>query len=230
MQISVREVAHLLKVSDKTIYRWIQENRIPVYKIGDLFRFNRAEIAEWATQQRLAISPQIWSTEDGPDHRVTLVQAISDGGVYYRVAGTTRNEVIRSMVGVMPLADDAERDYFYQMLVAREDLSSTGIGGGVAIPHPRTPLVLHVSRPQISLCFLEHPIDFHAMDGKPVEIFFTVVTPTVRSHLSLLSRLTFVLRDPQALAVLHQRGSRPEIMAAIGSVEDKITRHDQGTR
>ena len=62
------------------------------------------------------------------------------------------------------------REFLYQILLARESLGSTGIGDGVAIPHVRNPVVLHVSEPVVTLSFLETPIDFHALDGKPAAI------------------------------------------------------------
>src|SRR5438034_985186 len=62
----------------------------------------------------------------------------------------------------------------------REALQSTGVGDGIAIPHVRNPIVLHVSRPMITLCFLERPIDFGALDGKPVHVLFSLISPTVR--------------------------------------------------
>ena len=55
------------------------------------------------------------------------------------------------------------------MLEAREAMGSTGIGDGIAIPHARYPVVLHLDKPLVSLCFLEQPIDFGALDARPVQ-------------------------------------------------------------
>ena len=49
MQLTVRDVARLLNVSEKTIYRWIKEASIPAYRVNEQYRFNRAELLEWAT-------------------------------------------------------------------------------------------------------------------------------------------------------------------------------------
>ena len=68
----------------------------------------------------------------------------------------------------MKLPDDVDREFLYQVLLAREALGSTGIGDGIAIPHVRNPIVLHLSRPTVTLCFLEQPVDFGALDGQPV--------------------------------------------------------------
>ena len=79
-------------------------------------------------------------------------------------------------------------------LEAREALGSTGVGDGIAIPHVRNPIVLHVVRPFVTLGLLTHPIDFAAMDGKPVHALFMVVSPIVPTHLRILAQLGFVLR------------------------------------
>jgi PTS system nitrogen regulatory IIA component len=123
------------------------------------------------------------------------------------------------VVDILRLPEEVDRDYLYEVLLARESLGSTAIGDGIAIPHVRNPVVLHVSQPTVTLCFLETPIDFAALDGQPVDILFTLISPTVRSHLHMLSRLAFILRDPAVKSVLKREGSREEIMAEIRRAE-----------
>jgi PTS system nitrogen regulatory IIA component len=71
----------------------------------------------------------------------------------------------------------------------------------------------------ISLCFLEKPIDFGALDGQPVYALFTLISPTVRAHLHLLSCLSFALRDPEFKAAMKREASREEILAEARHVE-----------
>jgi len=73
------------------------------------------------------------------------------------------------------------------------------------VPHVRNPVVLHVTRPQVSLCFLDHPVDFGALDGKPVHTLFAIVSPTVRAHLKLLSRLAYLLKDERLRRVIGEQ-------------------------
>jgi PTS system nitrogen regulatory IIA component len=123
----------------------------------------------------------------------------------------------------MSLPDDVDREFLYQVLLARESLGSTGIGDGIAIPHVRNPIVLHLSRPIVTLCFLEQPIDFGALDGQPVSTLFTLISPTVRAHLHLLSRLAFTLRDPRFNAAVRQQASREELFEALHAAEAAVT-------
>ncbi len=223
MQLSVKEAASLLNVSDETIYKWVKQEEIPSHTMNEQVRFNRAELLEWATARNLQVSPDLFTGDQA--HKAgqpTLSEALKAGGVAYRVGGTDQPSVLRAVVNVMILPETVDRDFLYQVLLARESLGSTGVGDGIAIPHVRNPVVLHVAQPTVTLCFLENPIDFHAIDEKPVNTLFTLISPTVRTHLHLLSRLGFILRNPEVKAALKRQAPPDELMAMIATAESKI--------
>lgn len=223
MQLSVKNAATLLNVSEKTIYRWIKQGAIPAYRINEQVRFNRAELLEWATSRRIQISPEIFQEEEPSQVSLpSLSEALKIGGVAYRVGGTDKPSVLRAVVDVLNLPEEVDREFLYQVLLARETLGSTGIGDGIAIPHVRNPVVLHVSRPTVTLCFLEHPIDFLAIDGQPVNTLFTLISPTVRAHLHLLSRLSFALQNRDFKAALKRQASRDELMELMAAAEANL--------
>jgi PTS system nitrogen regulatory IIA component len=223
MQLFVKDVAGILNVSEKTIYRWIKKNAIPFYRINDQVRFNRAEILEWATGQRLKVSPEIFA-ESGETNLPSLAEALRAGGVVYRVGGHDGPSVLKSMVDVLSLPEEVDRPYLYEVLMARESLGSTGIGDGIAIPHVRNPVVLHVNKPTVTLCFLENPIEFGAIDGKPVDTMFAIISPGARAHIHLLSRLGYVLRDTQLRQNLAERATREVIFRRVEELELTIPR------
>jgi len=220
MQLKVKDVAKLLGTSEKTIYRWIKHGIIPVYQVNEQFRFNRAEILEWATSRHIQISPDIFlETEAGKSPLPSLSDALKAGGVAYRLGGKDKCSVLRAVVDVMMLPEEVDREFLFQVLLARENLGSTGIGGGIAIPHVRNPVVLHVNKPMITLCFLEHPINFEALDGAPVTTLFAMISPTVKAHLHMLSRLRFALQDADFKAALKRQASRNELMDTLALAE-----------
>lgn len=223
MALTVREVARLLSVSEKTIYRWISKGNLPTYTVHEQYRFNRAEILEWATSRKIAVSPAIFSEPETRDMPMpSLLEALQNGGVNYRVDGAEKGEVLRNIVQLLQLPEEVDREFLYQVLVAREELSSTGIGDGIAIPHVRNPVVLHISKPMVNLFFLEQPVDFGAIDGQPVYALFMLISPTVRAHLHLISRLAYSLRNPIFHDVIRQQGLREEILDAVRSVEEML--------
>ncbi len=223
MNLSVKDAAGLLNVSEKTVYRWIKQGSIPAYRIHETIRFNRVELLEWATSQKIPLDPNILSEpESGGRPLPAVAEAIRSGGVLYRVEGRTKHEVLANVVEHLNLPEEVNREFLLKVLLAREALGSTGVGDGIAIPHVRNPIVLHVSRPSITIAFLEHPIDFGSLDGKPVSILFTLISPTVRAHLHLLSRLAFVLRDGRVRKILEKAGMREAIFSAVGKVEETV--------
>ena len=152
-----------------------------------------------------------------------LADALVEGGIHYRISGRTREEVLRAAVDVMKFPEGADREMVLRLFLAREELASTAIGDGIAVPHVRSPIVLHVERPLIFLCLLETPVEFGALDGQPVHALFFLVCPTVRSHLRLLSRLAFCLRDADFRETVRRPGVREEILAEMRRVEDSLT-------
>ncbi len=222
MQLGVREAARLLGVSEKTVYRWIKDGRLPAYRINEQHRFNRAELLEWATSRRINVSPEIFEEpEDAARMPLpTVGDALQAGGIHYRVGGTDKSSVLRAVVDLMRLPDEVNRQFLHQVLLARESLGSTGVGDGIAIPHVRNPIVMHIPKPTVTLCFLEHEIDFAAIDGKPVNTLFTIVSPGVRAHLHVLSRLAFALRDGVFRSLLSTQATREEILIAVRRVDD----------
>ena len=196
MQLGVRDIARILGVSEKTVYRWIKQGAIPVYRVQDQYRIRQAELLEWVNKKRIQVSEEIFQEEvEIPEQALSLRAAIEAGGVVYRVGGHDKESVMHEAVQTMRLPDGVDREYLYRLLLAREKMCPTGVGDGIAIPHPRSPIVFQVAVPYVTLCFLENAVEFGAMDGKPVRVLFTLVSPTVRAHLQLLSRISFALHD-----------------------------------
>ncbi|MCU0784470.1 MAG: PTS sugar transporter subunit IIA [Verrucomicrobia bacterium] len=215
MQLTVKDVSGLLNVSAKTVYRWISERDLPGYRLSGQYRFNRAELLEWATSNRVNVSPRIFQEDQDTAPMSELSDALQAGGVFYRLSGSDKESVLRNVVEHLRLPEEVDRIFLLEMLLAREALESTGIGEGIAIPHARSPIVLHVPKPLVTLCFLERAVDFGGLDGQPVHALFTLISPTVKSHLYLLARIAFALRDGELKSLIQQQGSRDAILAAV---------------
>lgn len=220
MMLGVKEVSKLLSVSEKTVYRWISKGEIPAYKIGESYRFNRVELLEWATSKKISVSPTIFDEPlEGDDSMPSLVDALQKGGIHYRICGKDKESVIQAIVNIIPLPEDVNREFLVGALIARENMGTTAIGDGIAIPHVRNPIIFHLDRPLVALCFLEQCIDFGALDRTPVDTVFTVITSSIRSHLHLLSRLSFALHNPEIRSIVNSKSTREEIIAAFKTVE-----------
>jgi PTS system nitrogen regulatory IIA component len=221
MRLRVRDAAELLDVSEKTVYRWIAQKGLPVHRVNDQYRFNRAELMEWASAQRIPVSPKM--LEEPEDTFIpSLADAMRAGGIHYRVGGTDKATALRSVVDILPLPDGVDRDFLLQVLLARESVGSTAIGGGIAIPHVRNPIMLHVDQPIVALSFLENSIDFQAIDGMPVNTLFTIISPTIKAHLNLISKLAFGLRGSDFASAVMGQASREEILRSASLLDSEV--------
>ena len=219
MDLSVREVARLLSVSERTVHRWAEQGTIPAHRLHDQFRFNRVELQEWAATQHRRVAPGLFAPDDAPDPPPSLAAALERGGVHHGVAGATKAEVLFSLSRLPGVPGGVDRDLLYQLLLSRETLASTGIGEGIAVPHARDPLVLRVAGPVVLLGFLAQPVDFGAVDGEPVRVVFTLFTPSIRDHLRVLSRLSFALHDTAVRQLLRDRAGADAIVARLRALE-----------
>jgi PTS system nitrogen regulatory IIA component len=205
------------------VYRWLNQQSLPGYRVNSLYRFNRAELLEWAMANRINVSTELFSEPESAGLQMKgLGESVRAGGIYYRVGGSDKASALASVVELMHLPPEVDRGFLLNVLLAREEIASTGIGEGIAIPHVRNPIVLHVPQPTVSLCFLENAIDFKAIDGQPVYCLFTIVSPTVRAHLHLLSRLSFALRDGQVRSTIKTQASREVILGQIARIEAEL--------
>ncbi len=125
-----------------------------------------------------------------------------------------RREVLEALAALLGGQDVAVREAVRDDLGARERVSSTGVGGGIAFPHARVD-----SLGSIRLAFLRtvEPVEFGALDGKPVDLFFGVAgpKPSRREYLAVLARLAYVFREPSVREALRAAPSVPEVQALI---------------
>lgn len=219
--LSVREAAELLGVSQKTIYRWLKDGRLPSHHLGGQHFLERSEVNNLAIRDGLRPLPDTaQETENGED--VSLHEMLVKGGVYYRISGSAKKDVLRNALNMMKGVDESVSDPLFQMFLAREELASTGIGDHIAIPHARGSLVGYISRPILSLSFLETPIDYGALDGKPVYALFLLVSPNVRTHLRILARLSFCLHDSEFKQAVLSQAARETILNTLAQTEARL--------
>ncbi|HKY34110.1 MAG TPA: PTS sugar transporter subunit IIA [Candidatus Polarisedimenticolia bacterium] len=99
-------------------------------------------------------------------------------------------------------------------LMERERTMSTGMGGGVAVPHAKSPLV---KRMTVAMGQVPDGVDFKAIDGKPVHIVFLLLGPpdSTREHVDLLARIAYLVKSPGVIEALRGAASPAQVMTAI---------------
>ncbi len=224
MQITVRQAAAYLSVDEATIRRWIKERAFPVHRVNERLHANAIEVWEWAMEHGVAASRKLLeAARSSPEEVEPLSELLRAGGILHDVGGEDKSGALAAIVHALPLPAEVDREFLLTVLDAREAMGSTGIGDGIAVPHVRNPILLHVNRPFVTLALLRQPVPFDAIDGKPVHAIFLVVSPSIPSHLRVLAQLGFVLRDPDLRELLRTRASSERILARIIDLQPHAT-------
>lgn len=155
---------------------------------------------------------------------VSLGELLSPGRINLDLQSTDRESVLGELVNQIPelAAQPQARQTLLRALHEREQLYSTGIGDGIALPHSRNALVGLVDNPLIVFGRHAKGISYGAPDALPATLFFLVVAPTVTQHLAVLARLIRVLRDPKLRHNLQSAGEAEEIIKLVDQAEAKI--------
>ena len=128
------------------------------------------------------------------------------------LSADTKDDVLRELTGLLGL-DEKSEGILFKMLKRRENLGSTGIGRGIAIPHCRS---LVVNRLRVAFGRKADGIEYNAIDHQPVHYFFLIVAPPMDvRYLSLLGKLAQFARDPETTRRLAEVRTPDEFLALL---------------
>ena len=220
MQLTVRQTAAYLGVDDHTVRRWIADRDLPVHRANERLHLNAIEVWEWAVAHGVPVSRRLLDdARRTPDRVPPLSELLERGGIHRNLAGKGKSAVLADVVANLPLPPEIDRGFLLTVLEAREAMGSTGIGDGIAIPHVRNPILLHIKRPFVSLFLLDRAVDFEAVDHKPVHAIFVVVAPSIPVHLRVLAHLGHALHDPTLRRLLADRAADDRILSRVRELE-----------
>jgi len=138
--------------------------------------------------------------------------------------GASRDAVLEELVGKIPeLANQPNaKNTLLRALQDREQLCSTGIGDGIALPHCRNALVGLVDEPVVVFGRHNQGIAFGSVDNSPARLFFLLVAPNVSQHLQILGRLSRLLRDPKLRKALLAVDKAEKVQTLIKDAESRM--------
>jgi PTS system nitrogen regulatory IIA component len=148
-----------------------------------------------------------------------ITDMIKPGYVIEELQAKTKRDVLTELSSVFLQDIDADAEEMVSILLEREKLGSTGIGDGIAIPHGKMgslkDLVVAFGRSTKG-------IDFNAMDGKPVHLFFLLMAPenSAGLHLKALAKISRMLKDPAFRKRLLEARSGEKMLAAIAEKDE----------
>ncbi|MBN1931611.1 MAG: PTS sugar transporter subunit IIA [Desulfobacterales bacterium] len=222
MVLTIPEIAKCFGLSSNTVERWIRQGKIPIQRRNNSCIFNQSILEKWAENHHMPFEMTVENTGNELKYPVeNLLAAMKRGRVFYNPDGTDVGTILQAAAFLIPDLKSNVKQKIYEKLVEREKLTSTGIGKGIAIPHPRICLS-SIKESLITTCFLKKPIDFAAVDNEPVFVLFILLSPTVKTHLQLLSRLSFCLRDVSFVEFLKNCPSEDQLLTIIADFEKQF--------
>ena len=180
--LTIEEVARYLRVSERTVYDWAQKGEIPSGKIGTVWRFKKSEIERWVNERLSSNRPaSVFSV-------VQIQNILSPDRILFLNHAKKRDSLVALAENLASAPQIKSRQELVSEILRREELMSTAIGRGIAIPHVRlssvTDLVVSVGLSQCDI------IDFQSLDDVPVRLLF-MIAAAYNQHAYYLQTLSF---------------------------------------
>ena len=152
-------------------------------------------------------------------NRESLADIVERGGVYRNVSGSYPGEILANITNLLPAFPFLKPEALLRAVLEREALMTTGIGKGIALPHPRTPMLEEGENPFVAIAFPLWPLDWNTPDGSKVHTIFLIVSKSAKQHLGVLSKINFLCHDEKFYSLIKSRAPNEEIIAAIRKAE-----------
>jgi PTS system nitrogen regulatory IIA component len=228
--MDMEQLAAYLQRDLREVGKLASRGYLPGHKVGGQWRFARAEINHWIetqipgyTEKQLA---DLEGAQDGNgDQEPLLAGLLSEASVAVPLAASTRASVLKELVALAEQTwqvynPDAVLDAVRQ----REELCSTALPSGVAVPHPRRPLPAALGESVLAFGRTVAGIPFGAPAGGLSDLFFLVCCRDDRTHLRVLARLTRLFLRPGFLDALRDAATPHEAREVITSAEQELPR------
>ncbi len=190
--LTIEEVANYLRVSERTVYDWAQKGEIPSGKIGTVWRFKRSEIESWVNER---LSSNTKREEPIPPVRVRNI--LSPDRIVF-VTHTTRHDALVALATRLATAPQIKNEKeLVDGILKREELMSTAVGRGIAIPHVRLSSVTDLVM-AVGIC--SHDIiGFQPVDDIPVRLLIMIAAAHNQHtyYLQTLSYFSAKLKDKE---------------------------------
>lgn len=221
--MTLEEVAEYLQVSEKSILRMAQSGKIPAAKVASQWRFMRSVVDDWLMAQMEIPSVRSAPARKEPPKLPPLTQLIPAEMMNVDITPGSKENVLKQVVEPLrtsKLVRQPKR--FLDSLYERERMVSTGIGHGIAIPHPRRPLVGLFKDPFVALGVCREGTDFEALDHQRTYIFFLLCAPTEDVQLRLLARVIQVGRHIAAIESIKKASTAAAVTEILRGSEDYL--------
>lgn len=223
--LTARETAQFLKMNERTVLKLASEGKIPAAKIGRRWRFEKNLIIEWLeSRMRSMPNHELASIESHIEKpQDPLLGILHPEAINLELASRSRRGIVCELVELIAATGVViDKKALCEAVLERESLATTGVGEGVAFPHPRKPSSRYTQQPAVAFGRSSPGIDFGAIDGEPTNLFFLVCTPEEEAHLKILARLNRIMRSSALKRELMEAGSSEEAIRCVRREEERL--------
>ena len=195
--LTLSEVAEYLKISEKTLLKMVNSGEIPSAKIGNQWRFSRAMINDWLISKMKVLPQNDLSLLIEREYDfVPLSRLIAENAIIMDMKSTGRDSAVRELAE-SAFANNliSDKEEYAARLIEREEMTSTALGRGIALPHLRKMSSELASSPSILIGISRNGVDFNSHDTKKTHLFFCIISDSEVVHLRIMARLARILRN-----------------------------------
>jgi PTS system nitrogen regulatory IIA component len=222
------QLAFYLQRDVREVTKLASRGHLPGRKVGGEWRFARAEINHWIetqisdyTEQQLAALERAGSSQE--DQEPLIATLLSEATTAVPLVAGTRGSVLRELVS---LAENSWQVYdpeaILEAIRQREEMASTALENGVALPHPHRPLAAALGESLIAYGRTASGIPFGEPGGGLTDIYFLVCCRDDRTHLQVLARLTRLLLRPDFVTELRAQETPADTWQLIAATEREL--------
>jgi PTS system nitrogen regulatory IIA component len=226
--MTLQEVAQYLKISEKSVLRLAQRGEIPVMKIASQWRFMRTLIDDWCISRiKNTSKPPLVQMIEQSEIILPLSRLVTQEHILFHMQPGTIESVLSQLVEPLVKSKtitDAKK--MFSFLREREEMASTALSNGVALPHPRNPETCRITEPCLVIGICKEGTYFNALDGKKTRLFFLVCTDSDIVHLKVMSKLAFFMKDSATTERLIEAKNDKEVLSILNEVDQEISKND----
>lgn len=219
--LTLQEMASYLKIAERSVLRMAQSGEIPGTKVASQWRFMRSVVDDWLINRMREVPPDslVRLIESG-EITMPLSRLASPDLMNLEIRPGPKREVLDQLIapldrrGLLP-----DRPGFLSRLLAREDLVSTGLERGLAIPHLRDPEECPFREPRLAIGVCRPGTEFDSLDGEPTRLFLLACAPSLQAHLKIMARIALLMRIPQIVDRLTAAGDPVQVLRLLLEAE-----------
>jgi PTS system nitrogen regulatory IIA component len=218
-----KQLAEYLQLSSRTVYRLLERNELPGFRVGGQWRFRKSEVDYWLDRRLHQLGTaelRELETDAEGDAPPPMADLLDPRNVVFGLPGGDQASVVRGFVARLAFPEHADQELLVQRILEREAMCSTALPDGVALLQtPRIRPRVLAAHDFLAVGRLGAPLAFGAIDGSLTDTLVLVLARSERTHLLLLAKMARLFRESGFVYQLRHAATASEILDLIHTSE-----------